>query len=945
MGKENQSLQLNRNPEEINISKNSEEIFKGKSVSNFIEQPMELGGKQKKVSDEKADKKWVKQAMDRLETKAENEQKEKDFARDNLVVSAERLQVRIPANTLLTASYGSAFTERVSDKKRKAAKLNKKSRLFQKEVNAALLEKNLKVAHSFGYDNAKKLIGKNADIDAQDFNDLAQFLVHRDINRNKEIADLMLGGKNKNGKPQVDAHHARLALVKMANQLLSVNLSGIRLDTDHDIAENAAHLEALVNRIAAFERLSDKYDFMATLDTEKRNAINLKLESLRTVAAYFTIRKQIISDKVYKDHYDDELSMDISRAVNLEQLILAKKLTKAYAIGKTMMTKCGVSARNMNKMGVPALSDHTATSFFNDNMREFSGDNTQAMDEILKENYKETDKAAGKVLKDIKGTLVMRQEGDFVVIDQPILSEQQSNQQVQQQQAIVKKFSINDMEYSKLLTADELTPLKGTKQLAAVQNGVHALNAMLSNKIPAADKTQDYDAECLAVTMLYNRIADGLDKLIFTCGNDHPECSNMLKTILEQVKKDNESFREKTLEYLKITSADPELSKKKHTWMDALKFKRGMFYDLDNDRNLSYTVDGAGASVVYRIVRKVPVTKNNPKGEEIVYFRKKDNVPPENNDELVDEVVSRYELDVELAEKVSDALKMIMTSNKNVHDLHRKIGEMKRNKIPEAQVGKAILQELKQNTVFQIEASPSDYEILGRIFKDWSDTFSKRCIANYNRNRSAKIGFGRNLSDRNVATSRMAALFGIQDIICDSRTAMVRLGNQVLEGNIMEDTGGVGTSTVEAAYSPRAISQLFQIQIFDFICGQVDRHFGNFHGILKNGAIDHIKCIDNDMAFGNLKGQEIAKGYNRICPLTYQAVLGLPKIFVDRIMGMDKAYIMQTIGDILNDEEISAVMERLKIVKLTLKNMADKYDGVKWDAGKKKLNYIVQCLH
>ena len=343
--------------------------------------------------------------------------------------------------------------------------------------------------------------------------------------------------------------------------------------------------------------------------------------------------------------------------------------------------------------------------------------------------------------------------------------------------------------------------------------------------------------------------------------------------------------------------------------------------------------------MVYRIVRKVPVTKNNPKGEEIVYFRKKDNVPPENNDELVDEVVSRYELDVELAEKVSDALKMIMTSNKNVHDLHHKIGEMKRNKIPEAQVGKAILQELKRNTVFQIEASPSDYETLGRIFKDWSDTFSKRCIANYNRNRSAKIGFGRNLSDRNVATSRMAALFGIQDIICDSRTAMVRLGNQVLEGNIMEATGGVGTSTVKAAYSPRAISQLFQLQIFDFICGQVDRHFGNFHGILKNGAIDHIKCIDNDMAFGNLKGQEIAKGYNRICPLTYQAVLGLPKIFVDRIMGMDKAYIMQTIGDILNDEEISAVMERLKIVKLTLKSMADKYDGVKWDAGKKKLNY------
>ncbi len=53
---------------------------------------------------------------------------------------------------------------------------------------------------------------------------------------------------------------------------------------------------------------------MKTLDEEKRDAINEKLENLRAVAAYYTMRKQIITDKIYRTHYDDELTMDVSKA-------------------------------------------------------------------------------------------------------------------------------------------------------------------------------------------------------------------------------------------------------------------------------------------------------------------------------------------------------------------------------------------------------------------------------------------------------------------------------------------------------------------------------------------------------------------------------------------------------------------------------------------------------
>jgi hypothetical protein len=122
----------------------------------------------------------------------------------------------------------------------------------------------------------------------------------------------------------------------------------------------------------------------------------------------------------------------------------------------------------------------------------------------------------------------------------------------------------------------------------------------------------------------------------------------------------------------------------------------------------------------------------------------------------------------------------------------------------------------------------------------------------------------------------MAQLLGLQKIICDSKTAYVRDKDKHLKGNIMEDAGGLRTSDLiklckqnqlKLSYSAEAINQLFSLQMFDVICGQVDRHLSNYHVTYKQKGkeviITGVRALDNDMSFGKLGTPYAKNGFNR----------------------------------------------------------------------------------
>ena len=939
-----------RRKEEERIAREEQERKEREEQERLEREEQERLEEERKAAE--AEERKVREEKERKERK----ERERLYVEDNLHMTERRLSVHLPEKTALSLKYESKFSYSVNDKKRKEKQKNKKSRLYQKLQNARLLKSNITQEHNVVYERASEQITKDDDISAEDFNDMAQFMMYKDKYRNQQIAELMLGGKNAEGHRCVDEYHAHLALTRMADQLLGLDVTGIRMDTDHDIAVNALQLEGLANRLAAFTRLSAKYNYMQSLDMDRRQALHVKLVALRSVAAYYTMRKEIITDPLYKEHYDHELSMDVTKtakgadaATADAQRALAEKLVKSYILGRNMLRINGVSLRDIDKkMPEPRFKNAAATEFYNNTKNELNEIyNEFGLIDLVRDGYTATDEKASQTLADIKEGPAMREEAR-IILNQPIETEAEA----EHQQKMAQETGFADGILKTLLTSDELIPLKGTRQMAAVKNNIQALQAFLTNTMPGvkikdgevdekaeAKARKEIDQTCIAVVMLYKRMTDSIDSLVKKYGSAYSDVAAMLTGLSDQCKKESESFREKTLEYRSIVTQDEALRSAPRTWMDAVKFNRGMFYDLDNDASLSVKMDGAGASTVYKITKTVPVSASNPHGEEVVYFRAKDSVPPADDKELISAVLARHEVSEDTAKTLTKVLRSISGNSKMMQKLLGRMKQQKVDKRSAAYVASDFISAINKGSRSKIDIPPAEYETVGHILMDWRDDVAKRIMA-HDMSISAKIECGRNLSDRNVATSRLATLFGIQSMICDSRTATVRMNGQIMEGNLMENTGGTETSNKPRPYTQKAISQIFMMNTFDFICGQTDRHFSNFHAKVLKGNYDQVRCLDNDMAFGNIKATDIGdRSYNRIMPMTDLSIMGLPVAFVNRMMAIDRPYLDQVLGDILNKAEIDALMDRLDFVKLRVIALADERKDAKWDAKTRQFSY------
>ena len=130
------------------------------------------------------------------------------------------------------------------------------------------------------------------------------------------------------------------------------------------------------------------------------------------------------------------------------------------------------------------------------------------------------------------------------------------------------------------------------------------------------------------------------------------------------------------------------------------------------------------------------------------------------------------------------------------------------------------------------------------------------------------------MSNRNIATSRVANLIGLGDIVAQSTAAVVKdkktgkerkgslmtLANGVeMKGEVSQKISGkmkmvsdIGTreQMAKATIAPSMQKELSSLQILDYLCAQGDRHTGNYFVTQgKDGRYAHIQGIDNDMSF------------------------------------------------------------------------------------------------
>ena len=218
-----------------------------------------------------------------------------------------------------------------------------------------------------------------------------------------------------------------------------------------------------------------------------------------------------------------------------------------------------------------------------------------------------------------------------------------------------------------------------------------------------------------------------------------------------------------------------------------------------------------------------------------------------------------------------------------------------------------------------------------------------------------KIGEGSekvNMTRRNVATSRMAALLGVGSLVAKSETAEIydEATGSTIRGNLMEQARGQMSGndiTAKAKEDKKTITfsstkerpdvllnstgnfqrDLCSLQVFDNICGQIDRHGGNFL-VTQNeqGELSDLQGIDNDGAFGlNENGAFInGQGNTRNAYNIETGEMELPfldRAFAERINAVDPEMIKYALKDLLTEREIAAVITRLNSVKKAISTM------------------------
>ena len=754
--------------------------------------------------------------------------------------------------------------------------------------------------------NMKNLMEKReTDCSLPIWNDLSWFVNTGDAVTDKSILDLYLGTGEKATQKDVgrDVHGA---LDLITEQLKNLDISGISLKNDDALVKNAKELEKITGMICAFDRLMGiTPDYLEGLQDNDRAELADKCRALRSVAAFYVVRRRVITDAIYRKYKSEELSMEIQdRDLNTDeekydkQCRLSKDMIFSWVLGQKLLKENGRSADQTLSLNTEKAKEALKTA------------TDDASDEEIKKMLRDFHEES-----DVKASEYMRDNGELY--DQ-VVSE---------------------------LTAEELKTSLGNDSAAieAVQKlrrNIQAMQAFLGNTMPSIyfdengvlDKKNEesareqIDSSCIIVSMLYNRLNDSLAECEKKLGG-HPELKGMFTLMKEQNTRDSKIFREKVLEYRESAPADLSIDRikdrkgrmmikrKASTWLEALKYTRAEYYNLDEG---GYTLNSAGGRSSDLLVIK-------KEGKKPVYFREEDKVPSGENEEIVDKLLKESGLSDKDMEECREGMLNALTRKDKMLKLSDTLNIENDKKTPPEIIEKKLALKVDGISLKYYNVDQQTKAKLGKLSYNLVLIFAKRMASSSKTSGvSALIRNGRNLSDRNVATSRLAAMLGIGSVISDSRTAVIRRNNKLFRGNLMEASGGITADECGrgVTYSNEAIGQLYALQIFDLICGQVDRNLSNYHVIVKGNKIVQIKGIDNDMAFGDLKFEDVKDGRNRIRALKKISILGMPKAMINRIMGMTPEYLKQTLGDILDEKELDCLWDRFDGVRKEISNIS-----------------------
>jgi len=496
----------------------------------------------------------------------------------------------------------------------------------------------------------------------------------------------------------------------------------------------------------------------------------------------------------------------------------------------------------------------------------------------------------------------------------------------------------------------------GNSPAASVGVSINKLNSVLfMTRLPAYGSDNGkamLEGTCNLVSSLYGEIIDNLKNAttnIKRAVNDSRDARpddfepllNIIDETIERCRQDSMIFAEKAKNMYEEMAGKQIKKGQEPRWVEVLMSARSERFDTDKEGTESKK-GGAGLSDISII--------KNAEGQTI-FFRKEDYAPSGNVEVEVDKVVKEV-----YGEKLSDeekflkevAKKFINNADSKIEAIYNQTAVIRRQiaaiKDKFGKMNVRTREIYSHETIARIFAKLFGDEKLKKYFADCKDSqkqklgyfidktyevINKTAICYGSKNMSAKIKPGRNLTNRHVATSRLAQILGIGGMVSEARTAEVKVGDNVIKGNLMEESGGKEIFDLNHSYtySDEAVKQTLTLQVFDFICGQVDRHHANFHVTVdeKTKMITGIRAIDNDMSFGNLKSGDIKKGRNRLRPMDDAVLNGVPADILNKILALNEGALKVMMGDILEADEISDLIERVDYVKKRIRKLAERY--------------------
>lgn len=255
-----------------------------------------------------------------------------DYIKNTKTAKDGSFLTHAPSNSQFKKRFKDYFTGRLDEQKRREKMFNKKSRLYQKTLNADRVnEAEANIKEDFSY--ALELLNQNdhEELSREDFTDFAAFIDKQaTVTENLDLCKA-LSNCDTNDDAAFDLINA------LTEKLFKIDISSINLETDTDIAKNAPMLEKIKAQVAAFDSITARHDLINRIDPEAAEEINTKLESLRTIAAYYSVKKEIMNDEYYRSHYNHELKKDTSPDMKADELNLTTKLLEADALS-TLMT-------------------------------------------------------------------------------------------------------------------------------------------------------------------------------------------------------------------------------------------------------------------------------------------------------------------------------------------------------------------------------------------------------------------------------------------------------------------------------------------------------------------------------------------------------------------------------------------------------------------------------